>query len=626
MLEELRELNWESYDEVRQGFLLMMAPFSEKLKAGTGHLKLGNHGAVYDEETSEMETFCRLIWGIGPFLSENDDDSLSQQLLTGLAAACDPESEVYYGKLTDYHQKFVEMAAIAVCFLLAKAKTWDVLSQDQQKNMAAWLLQINQHRIPKNNWRFFRILINVAMKKMGMPYEKNRIDEDFAYIEACYAGEGWYFDGKETQFDYYISWGFHFYSLIYVKVMGEEDALRVAQMKSRAILFAQSYQYWFDKSGVAIPFGRSLTYRFAQAAFWGALALADVEALPWGVIKGLFARNMKAWMQEAIFTEADFLSIGYRYENLNMSEGYNAPGSAYWAFKSFIVLAIPASHPFWREKSLPTNLSVKTKAMPSVRHLIEHVGQSDHVLLYPAGQFIQNQSHAPAKYGKFVYSTHFGFSVPKGGDTYATGAYDNVLAISEDGGYFRPKGLDTNFEIKNDQIIHQWQPMTGVNIKSTIVPCGHAHVRIHEIDTKREVFLNEGGFSVALREERTILTQSLAQVDTKIGQSLIKNILGFDQAEMIRPEVNTNLFYPRTILPTLSAKLLPGRHLLISLVAGTPQGQTPEMPHIYLTQKGVDIIRGDEKSVRVTLASTDHPRRCLTGKKLTQDTQKYGRI
>ncbi|GAB2021659.1 DUF2264 domain-containing protein [Pseudolactococcus yaeyamensis] len=605
MLEELRELNWESYDEVRQGFLLMMVPFSEKLKAGTGHLKVGNHGAIYDEETSEMETFCRLIWGIGPFLAENDDDSLNQQLLTGLAAACDPESDVYYGELTDYHQKFVEMAAIAVCFLLAKAKTWDVLSQDQQKNIAVWLLQINQHKIPKNNWRFFRILVNVAMKKMGMPHEQNRIDEDFACIEACYAGDGWYFDGKETQFDYYISWGFHFYSLIYVKVMGEEDALRATQMTSRAILFAQSYQYWFDKSGVAIPFGRSLTYRFAQVAFWGALAFADIEALSWGVIKGLFARNMRAWLQEAIFTEADFLSVGYAYENLNMAEGYNASGSAYWAFKSFIVLAIPSDHPFWREKSLPTNLSARIKAVPSARYLIEHVGQSEHVLLYPAGQFIQDQSHAPAKYGKFVYSTHFGFSVPKGGDTYAAGAYDNVLAVSEDGSYFRAKGLDTDFEIRTDQIIHHWQPMTGVAIKSTIVPCGHAHVRIHEIDTKREVILYDGGFSVALHEERTVLTQSLAQVDTTIGQSLIKNILGFNQAEIIRPEVNTNLLYPRTILPALSVKLPPGKHLLISLVAGIPQGQTQDLPHVHLTKKRVEIIQENQKLVSVILKSTD---------------------
>jgi len=30
-----------------------------------------------------------------------------------------------------------------------------------------------------------------------------------------------------------------------------------------------------------VPYGRSLTYRHCVAAYWGALALVDVEALPW---------------------------------------------------------------------------------------------------------------------------------------------------------------------------------------------------------------------------------------------------------------------------------------------------------------------------------------------------------
>jgi hypothetical protein len=602
MLEELRKLNWESYDEVRQGFQLMMAPFSEKLKAGTGHIKLGSHGAIYDEETSEMETFCRLIWGIGPFLAENEDEALRQALLTALPTACDPESDCYYGELTDYHQKFVEMASIAVCFLLTKDKTWDTLSQRQQKNIADWLLQINQHKIPKNNWRFFRILVNVAMKKMDMPSEQARIEEDFACIESCYVGDGWYCDGKATQFDYYIAWAFHFYSLIYVKFMSEEDPLRTQKLKARAVRFAQDYQYWFDKAGVAIPFGRSLTYRFAQAAFWGALAFADVEALPGGVIKGLFARNMTAWMQTELLTAADYLSIGYAYDNLNMAEGYNAPGSAYWAFKSFIVLAVPEAHPFWQEKSALPDLPTRRKLTVKAQYLIEHVDQSAHVLLYPAGQFIQDQSHAAAKYGKFVYSTHFGFSVPKAGDTYAAGAYDSVLAVSEDGSYFRAKGLDTDFELTEDWISHDWQPMVNVQIKSTIVPCGHAHVRIHEIDAKRELMVYDGGFSVALLEEKTAVIGLSAQVDTKIGQSFIKNISGFEQAEIIRPEVNTNLLYPRTILPVLSVKLPPGKQVLVSLVSGIPQGQMQELPQVKLTQQIVEIIREDKKSVHVILS------------------------
>ena len=65
--------------------------------------------------------------------------------------------------------------------------------------------------------------------------------------------------------------------------------------------------------------------------------------------------------------------------------------------------------------------------------------EGKHVLGYPHGLMIDGQAHAPAKYSKFVYSTKFGFSVPKAGITYEEGAFDNTLALSRDGEYFRTK-------------------------------------------------------------------------------------------------------------------------------------------------------------------------------------------
>ena len=54
-----------------------------------------------------------------------------------------------------------------------------------------------------------------------------------------------------------------------------------------------------------------------------------------GTNKTLLAKHLHCWMQQAIFTYDGRLSIGYHYENLVMAEGYNAPGSPYWAFKTF---------------------------------------------------------------------------------------------------------------------------------------------------------------------------------------------------------------------------------------------------------------------------------------------------
>jgi hypothetical protein len=96
-----------------------------------------------------------------------------------------------------------------------------------------------------------------------------------------------------------------------------------------------------------------MTYRFAMAGFWGALAFADVEALPWGTIKGYYLRHLRWWADKPIAHRDGILSVGYCYPNLLMSESYSAAGSPYWAFKVFLPLALPESHPFWQAEESP---------------------------------------------------------------------------------------------------------------------------------------------------------------------------------------------------------------------------------------------------------------------------------
>jgi hypothetical protein len=76
--------------------------------------------------------------------------------------------------------------------------------------------------------------------------------------------------------------------------------------------------------GRAVPFGRSLTYRFAMSSFWGAVAFADLELpapLTWGVVRGLQLRNVRWWAKQAGAYNTDgTLTIGYVYPNHAMTE------------------------------------------------------------------------------------------------------------------------------------------------------------------------------------------------------------------------------------------------------------------------------------------------------------------
>lgn len=562
-----QENRFESYQDVAEGLCNILDGVRPFFEEKFGYLDLGTHGSVYDKNVRDIEAFLRPLWGLGPYLTQNDS-SLLDMYLKGIVIGTDPNHPNYWGDIHDFDQRIVEMASLSTFLILNKEKSWDCLSKQEQENLHSWLMQVNQCQIPRNNWHFFRVLVNCAMASCDMPFSQEMIDQDLSVIDSFYLGDGWYCDGVESQIDYYVSFAIHYYSLLYCKFV-PEDKSRVALFKERAKIFAQTFKYWFSSSGAAVPFGRSLTYRFAQVSFFSALVFADVEALPWGEIKGLISRHLRHWMQQDIFTPEGLLSVGYYYQNLIFAEGYNAPGSPYWALKTFLLLAVPKDHPYWQATATSLTLEKDMLAHPVSKNFYQHNEDASHALMFPAGQFINYQSHASSKYSKFVYSTVFGNSVPKSNYWYYEGNFDNCLALSEDDHYFRTKELDDHYEIHLNRIIHVWHPWKDVRIKTTIVPLEGAHIRIHEVQSERELYLYDGGFSTPQDSDAQIEQNStFSAIRNSIGYSKIENIVGYEQCEVTRTEPNTNLLYSATLLPYVKTRKKPGSYLLISLVTG----------------------------------------------------------
>ena len=185
--------------------------------------------------------------------------------------------------------------------IFAPEKVWEPLKSTAKNNFEKWLYSINDKEVCDSNWTFFRVLVNVALKKVGRKYSQEQLDKDIARIDEFYLGNGWYIDGLHGQKDYYIGFAFHFYSLIYAVAMENDDKERSDIYKERATEFAKTFIYWFDEDGEALPYGRSLTYRFAQAAFWGACIWADIRPFSLGVMKGILIRNIENWLSKNIF-------------------------------------------------------------------------------------------------------------------------------------------------------------------------------------------------------------------------------------------------------------------------------------------------------------------------------------
>ena len=564
--------------DVVRAALQLITPLTKYLTPGKARLMLGHTGASYDEGVAGMEGFSRVLWALTPMLAGKcpEAEPLWEMWREGVIHGTDPQHEEYWGDIGPFDQRMVEMAVMGMALCLIPERFYHELTLVQQDNLFRWLDQINQHEMPKNNWQFFRVLVNIGFLHVGRPVNEARLQQDLDDMEGHYVADGWYFD-KATQRDYYTLWAFHYYGLVYAAVMEKHDPERAARFRERARLILPRFACWFDREGRGLPYGRSLTYRFAQSSFFSACALSGVtaEGLGWGELKGLLLRNMRFWFRQPIFDRDGVLTIGYGYPNLVISEGYNAPGSPYWAMKVFAVLALPEEHPFWqaeeKEYTPPQVLCDE-----QVRLLLTRDEGNRQVVAYTAGNHAYEHMHEDEKYEKFAYSTQFAFSVVKEAGTLRKGAFDSMLAVKGDKDLWHARSGCDSFSLAEKEVAFTWSPVDGVHIQSRIIPVGMWHVRKHIVTTDRPLQAAEAAFAVpeeAPGKRPCDPVKSVRYADAGMaivhgvrGTSAIYALEGYQRGEALFPEANTNLMASRTVIPTLHANLPAGQTTLICAV------------------------------------------------------------
>ncbi len=550
----------------------LLRPLIPWYSPGKARLNLACSGTHYDQVAAEMEAFARPLWGIVPLLAGNFDCAQLADYQQGLANGVDPEHPEFWGTTQPFDQRLVEMASLAYALLLAPEHFWQPLSEETRTHITDWLLQINRDAIPDNNWLFFRVLVNLALKKVNRDYSEQAITQSLKRIDNYYIGNGHYRDGVRHQIDYYSPMALHFYGLVFAQLAGEDYPEFAQRFRERAHLFAQDFQYWFADDGAAIPFGRSLTYRFAQAAFWSACAFANEEVLPWGQIKGLVLRHLRWWSEQPMCDRDGVLSVGYSYPNLLMSEAYNGPGSPYWALKTFLVMALPEDHPFWQAEERPASeLPCDQRISQSSGFLLKrHNGQA---MALTGGQDGNEHRCHDAKYARFAYSTAFPVSVISA-DQYLNRpdycAVDAGITISRDGISWLSRSRITESGIENNLAWGNWNPDKTLSIHSWACFANDGwYVLLHKIETANCIEVSEGGLSIGRTDSqiRQLSDPAEAQaIQTAFGTSAILNLYGQRTGETIVYAPNTNLLYPRSTFPRLAGELEKGCHFLVTAV------------------------------------------------------------
>lgn len=254
----------------------------------------------------------------------------------------------------------------------------------------------------------------------------------------------------------------------------------------------------------------------------------------------------------------------------------------------------------------PSSISV---LKPPRQILCNHPEGSHHFLL-SSGQFcVWPMKATQAKYAKFAYSSAFGFSVPTG-PLITQLAPDSTLALSQDDGEswsvrwvsqgdtqfvtFPLHGSKTQTEVP--ALVSRWKPWArgSVEVESTVIaPCDSWpdwHVRVHRIrvdDTgsmnRRPLTAIEGGFAVDGRRQpdrryiakqaadkqqkltslssedkgtaiewgNSSLVVSTAGASGVVDLSPVQKSLTDSRGEILKPDPNTNLMTPRTLLPII---------------------------------------------------------------------------
>ncbi|MGK6316400.1 DUF2264 domain-containing protein [Neorhizobium sp. DT-125] len=554
----------------------LFSPLLPYFSEGGARVLLSATAAHFDRAAADLEGFARPLWGLVPLAAGGAHFPHWELYRRGLANGTDPAHPEYWGDISDRDQRQVELAAVGFALAMVPEHIWEPLADAQKETVASYLVSARDKEFIDNNWKFFRVLIDLGLERVGIDFDRSKTERYLDEVEAFRLGEGWYRDGPVKRVDHYIPFAMHFYALIY-SVLAGRDEVRGAAYRERARIFANDIRHWFGPDGAALAFGRSQTYRFAAGGFWGALAFAGVEALPWPEIKGYYMRHIRWWSKLPIADRDGVLSIGYGYPNLLMSESYNSAGSPYWAMKFFLPLALPDDHPFWTAKEAPAPTFPHPVPLKEPGMVAMHT--PGNVVMLSSGQQHDKMRGASEKYSKFVYSTRYAFNIEADDRHFASASFDGMLGLSDDGVHFRMRETLEKALIAEDRLYSRWHPWNDVVVETWLLPANPWHIRIHRITTPRGLKTAEGGFAIERADfniDRGEQSEGLAIWQGQTDMSAIVDLSPDHKraGHAMSPIANANLIHAKTLLPQLRGEIAPGTAVLATAAMALPLDDT----------------------------------------------------
>ena len=348
--------------------------------------------------------------------------SISKPFLQAIIRGTDPASDGYWGDPKRYDQIGATFAWSAY---LCPGRFWDPLTDPQKKNLLTYLRKQSFNVAYDNNHYFFHMVSATLLEKNNFDTDRAHHTRMFERLMGWYRGDGWYIDGGNRGFDNYNMWGFHLFAQIlycYDTAWREQFGQEIQQATAR---FLETFPYFFGRDGGMIPWGRSLSYRFAALAPIAWDVINDNNSLPPGMARRIASGNLKNFWDNGCMGENRLLNMGFRAMNLSVPENYLVPGDPYFALHGLAFLLIPEDHPFWtaREEAMPADVAGGKTTVTGAGMALRVSPVDGDARMYPVGQPIDRTVwQTPVKYCQHAYSSTLGFCVTgEGGDDNGAG-------------------------------------------------------------------------------------------------------------------------------------------------------------------------------------------------------------
>lgn len=587
--------------------------------AGRGRIQFSGCHSLYGDKYDSFATMARILPLLGYWLRNPNNPRVFQyrdltidvvSMFQDAFLAGTGEGELdYWGKMYDRISKIVEVNDLVWSLWLAKDTVLEVFTKDQLDQIFGWMDQIYNKVIWDNNWRLTSILVHLVKLSFGY-IDCYDISDDVESIEKMYRGDGWYSDSTGVAtFDYYNAWQLHFGTLIMVEVgndiLGEELCNRY---KDRTQTFLKSFPYFFGSNGAHIPFGRSLSYKYAVLGTMLLARYMGISPLEPGLERRIASGNLKYFIENGSVNEQDFLECGFLKEPKVKYEVYMFYGSPYWCCRGLLCLMFDEESEFFSadELELPVEKSDFIYQIPSCGFTLIGEKKTGHVQMLCSKNFSQLLKRSEPFYSKFMYSSHMYFNY-----VFQNGKFPRdsmIYCYDSDGDYMRVKEISNS---KNEDNYIYRVMIQGkdrckdtVTIKSYVIYSGIYQIRLHELENIVDgVRVEEGTYPIEQVDSCNIeVSSNWIYASNEKATIYIENAYGYEKA-MIQYNDDLNLVYQKDLYLMLQTdNVVKGRYHCASICVGQPdklyleeiQSQRPKIE--FLEKEKAFRISQNEKS------------------------------